>query len=308
MLRYWSRASCPFLNLPSARQWPVCTRCCPGRPPGRGAVLRGERRSDRACSRPALRASRATSSRPMWRASARDTEAASALLPRGDQGGSPQPGAPGARLRGLPRQRLHAEAFRAAERLSARDPLEQPRPVRPRGPLPEGQADTPTPARRLSQGRAAAARPTSRRPCSPPGPMPAPRTASRRSPDRRPAQERARLQPVPRIPCRPDRRVVGNSAEAEKRFKAAYEGERNTLQVVDAYAPLPGQARPQGRGADDLQGLRRRRCRAIPSCAPPWRRSKAGQAAPAARHQRPGRRRRAALRPRRRRQHARATS
>jgi tetratricopeptide (TPR) repeat protein len=29
--------------------------------------------------------------------------------------------------------------------------------------------------------------------------------------------------------------VVGNSAEAEKRFKAAYEGERNTLQVVDAY-------------------------------------------------------------------------
>ncbi|MBZ6075960.1 tetratricopeptide repeat protein [Microvirga sp. WGZ8] len=30
--------------------------------------------------------------------------------------------------------------------------------------------------------------------------------------------------------------VTGNSAEAEKRFKAAYEGERNTLQVVDAYA------------------------------------------------------------------------
>lgn len=30
--------------------------------------------------------------------------------------------------------------------------------------------------------------------------------------------------------------VLGNSAEAEKRFKAAYEGERNTLQVVDAYA------------------------------------------------------------------------
>ena len=29
--------------------------------------------------------------------------------------------------------------------------------------------------------------------------------------------------------------MVGNSAEAEKRFKAAYEGERNTLQVVDAY-------------------------------------------------------------------------
>ncbi len=29
--------------------------------------------------------------------------------------------------------------------------------------------------------------------------------------------------------------VVGNTAEAEKRFKAAYEGERNTLQVVDAY-------------------------------------------------------------------------
>lgn len=29
--------------------------------------------------------------------------------------------------------------------------------------------------------------------------------------------------------------VVGNAAEAEKRFKAAYEGERNTLQVVDAY-------------------------------------------------------------------------
>lgn len=29
--------------------------------------------------------------------------------------------------------------------------------------------------------------------------------------------------------------VVGNSAEAEKRFKAAYQGERNTLQVVDAY-------------------------------------------------------------------------
>jgi tetratricopeptide (TPR) repeat protein len=30
--------------------------------------------------------------------------------------------------------------------------------------------------------------------------------------------------------------VLGNSAEAEKRFKASYEGERNTLQVVDAYA------------------------------------------------------------------------
>ncbi len=30
--------------------------------------------------------------------------------------------------------------------------------------------------------------------------------------------------------------VVGNPAEAERRFKAAYEGERNTLQVVDAYA------------------------------------------------------------------------
>jgi tetratricopeptide (TPR) repeat protein len=30
--------------------------------------------------------------------------------------------------------------------------------------------------------------------------------------------------------------VTGNTAEAEKRFKAAYEGERNTLQVVDAYA------------------------------------------------------------------------
>ncbi len=30
--------------------------------------------------------------------------------------------------------------------------------------------------------------------------------------------------------------VIGNPAEAEKRFKAAYEGERNTLQVVDAYA------------------------------------------------------------------------
>lgn len=29
--------------------------------------------------------------------------------------------------------------------------------------------------------------------------------------------------------------VVDNTAEAEKRFKAAYEGERNTLQVVDAY-------------------------------------------------------------------------
>jgi tetratricopeptide (TPR) repeat protein len=29
--------------------------------------------------------------------------------------------------------------------------------------------------------------------------------------------------------------VIGNSGEAEKRFKAAYEGERNTLQVVDAY-------------------------------------------------------------------------
>lgn len=29
--------------------------------------------------------------------------------------------------------------------------------------------------------------------------------------------------------------VVGNAPEAEKRFKAAYEGERNTLQVVDAY-------------------------------------------------------------------------
>jgi tetratricopeptide (TPR) repeat protein len=29
--------------------------------------------------------------------------------------------------------------------------------------------------------------------------------------------------------------VTGNPAEAEKRFKAAYEGERNTLQVVDAY-------------------------------------------------------------------------
>jgi tetratricopeptide (TPR) repeat protein len=29
--------------------------------------------------------------------------------------------------------------------------------------------------------------------------------------------------------------VTGNAAEAEKRFKAAYEGERNTLQVVDAY-------------------------------------------------------------------------
>ncbi len=29
--------------------------------------------------------------------------------------------------------------------------------------------------------------------------------------------------------------VVGNPAEAERRFKAAYEGERNTLQVVDAY-------------------------------------------------------------------------
>nr|WP_324617339.1 tetratricopeptide repeat protein [Microvirga alba] len=30
--------------------------------------------------------------------------------------------------------------------------------------------------------------------------------------------------------------VTGNPSEAEKRFKAAYEGERNTLQVVDAYA------------------------------------------------------------------------
>ncbi|QFU18037.1 tetratricopeptide repeat protein [Microvirga thermotolerans] len=30
--------------------------------------------------------------------------------------------------------------------------------------------------------------------------------------------------------------VTGNPAEAEKRFKAAYSGERNTLQVVDAYA------------------------------------------------------------------------
>jgi tetratricopeptide (TPR) repeat protein len=29
--------------------------------------------------------------------------------------------------------------------------------------------------------------------------------------------------------------VIGNPGEAEKRFKAAYEGERNTLQVVDAY-------------------------------------------------------------------------
>jgi tetratricopeptide (TPR) repeat protein len=29
--------------------------------------------------------------------------------------------------------------------------------------------------------------------------------------------------------------VVGNANEAEKRFKAAYEGEKNTLQVVDAY-------------------------------------------------------------------------
>lgn len=29
--------------------------------------------------------------------------------------------------------------------------------------------------------------------------------------------------------------VIGNTNEAEKRFKAAYEGERNTLQVVDAY-------------------------------------------------------------------------
>jgi tetratricopeptide (TPR) repeat protein len=30
--------------------------------------------------------------------------------------------------------------------------------------------------------------------------------------------------------------IIGNPAEAERRFKAAYEGERNTLQVVDAYA------------------------------------------------------------------------
>ncbi|HEY8382948.1 MAG TPA: tetratricopeptide repeat protein [Microvirga sp.] len=29
--------------------------------------------------------------------------------------------------------------------------------------------------------------------------------------------------------------ITGNTAEAERRFKAAYEGERNTLQVVDAY-------------------------------------------------------------------------
>nr|WP_279306620.1 tetratricopeptide repeat protein [Microvirga solisilvae] len=29
--------------------------------------------------------------------------------------------------------------------------------------------------------------------------------------------------------------VIGNAEEAEKRFKAAYEGEKNTLQVVDAY-------------------------------------------------------------------------
>ena len=33
--------------------------------------------------------------------------------------------------------------------------------------------------------------------------------------------------------------TVGNQAEAERRFKAAYENGRSTLQVVDAYAPVP---------------------------------------------------------------------
>ena len=74
--------------------------------------------------------------------------------------------------------------------------------------------------------------------------------------------------------------VVGNPAEAEKRFKAAYEGERNTLQVVDAYAPLPGQARPQGRSAGDLQGLRRSRCRAIPIVRAAMKTLKAGKPLP----------------------------
>ena len=45
------------------------------------------------------------------------------LLPRGDQGGSAQPGAAGARLRGVPRQRLDdRRPIRAAERLVVRDP------------------------------------------------------------------------------------------------------------------------------------------------------------------------------------------
>ena len=101
--------------------------------------------------------------------------------------------------------------------------------------------------------------------------------------------------------------VVGNSAEAEKRFKAAYEGERNTLQVVDAYGRFlakrgrKDEALTIYKAFDDVAAAPSRRSRRHEGAG-------GGQAAPAARHQCAGRSGRAALRPRRRRQHPRATS
>ena len=62
--------------------------------------------------------------------------------------------------------------------------------------------------------------------------------------------------------------VVGNPAEAEKRFKAAYEGERNTLQVVDAYARFLAKRGRRDEAIGALPDLRRRRCRVIRSSAP----------------------------------------
>ena len=153
------------------------------------------------------------------------------------------------------------EAFRAAERLSARDAtnnlaqfaLERPRPQgaairrRPRPPRqgrprPPGGPDRDA-AHRLGlcglQGRQAGAR------------------------DRRQAEERARLQPVPRIPRGPDRRRDRQSGRGREALQGGLRGRAQHPAGGRRLCPLPGQARPQGRGAGGLQELRR--CAAAPS-------------------------------------------
>ena len=69
--------------------------------------------------------------------------------------------------------------------------------------------------------------------------------------------------------------TVGNQAEAEKRLKSAYEAERNTLRIVDAYARLQSR---RGQKEAALQTYAAQNpaatasgpcCRATRSCATP---------------------------------------
>ena len=117
----------------------------------------------------------------------------------------------------------------------------------------------------LAEGRARPCRRPHRDAHRRPGPMPAQATARGRSRPSTSSRASAPTAVFRDYHAGLIAETVGNQAEAEKRLKAAYEAERNTLRIVDAYARLQARRGQQRGGAPDLRRVRGR------AAAPPDR-------------------------------------